>query len=129
MQIVGDLNVARDALVQIASKLRRNFFQERDTGAGGGSYQSSLSALGLGGPIPSGYGVGHDPGSPGGMYSSMSGLGLQGGRLSSGYGSLGSPPGSWGVQVIPNPGTDWLPHCASTILSSLATLVVLVFNV
>lgn len=95
VQIVGEFEVVREALVQIASRLRANVFKDKDGGASASSVvPGSLSFLNMPGGVPtSGFGGRQDLGSPGGMYS-LSGLDLQGtagGRLSSGtYGSYGS---------------------------------------
>uniref|UniRef100_A0A0C9RV58 TSA: Wollemia nobilis Ref_Wollemi_Transcript_11433_2942 transcribed RNA sequence n=1 Tax=Wollemia nobilis TaxID=56998 RepID=A0A0C9RV58_9CONI len=95
VQIIGDFEVARDVLVEIATRLRSNVFKDKDGGANASSVlPGSLSFLGMPGSVPSsGFGGRQDLGSPSGMYS-LSGLDLQGtagGRLSTGsYGSLGS---------------------------------------
>ncbi|KAH9295681.1 hypothetical protein KI387_039269, partial [Taxus chinensis] len=95
VQIIGEFEVVREALVQIATRLRANVFKDKDGGASANSVvPGSLSFLNMPGGVPSsGFGGRQDLGSPGGMYS-LSGLDLQGGaggRLSSGgYGSYGS---------------------------------------
>lgn len=93
VQIIGQVEVARDALIQIATRLRANVFKDKDDGAIAGSVvPRSLSLYGRG-ISDSGYGLGDDLGSTGRMYSLPS-LGLEGtsaGRYSSAsYGSFGS---------------------------------------
>lgn len=95
VQIAGEANFARDALVQIASRLRAKVLQDGDgAGKGGGGAPTSKSGLTKsdGAPISSHYSTRQDMLSPGRMYSS-SGLGFQGtgGRSSTGgYGSFGT---------------------------------------
>ncbi|KAH9543738.1 hypothetical protein CY35_13G080500 [Sphagnum magellanicum] len=96
VQIVGDIRVARDALIEITTRLRRNLYREKP---GGGAFPSAMSGLGLQGSTPSGYGGRHEASSPGSIYSSAPGLGLQGGgRSSSGYQNMSSSSGAWGSQ-------------------------------
>ncbi|CAK9863214.1 unnamed protein product [Sphagnum jensenii] len=95
VQIVGDIRVARDALIEITTRLRRNLYREKP---GGGAFPSAMSGLGLQGSTPSGYGGRHEASSPGSIYSSP-GLGLQGsGRSSSGYQNMSPSSGAWGSQ-------------------------------
>jgi hypothetical protein len=96
VQIVGDIRVAREALIQITTRLRINLYREKP---GGGDFPSAMSGLGLQGSTPSGYGGRREPGSPGGMYSSGPGLGLAGsGRSSSSYQNMSPSTGAWGNQ-------------------------------
>ncbi|CAM6030659.1 unnamed protein product [Sphagnum balticum] len=96
VQIVGDIRVAREALIQITTRLRINLYREKP---GGGDFPSAMSGLGLHGSTPSGYGGRREPGSPGGMYSSGPGLGLAGsGRSSSSYQNMSPSTGAWGNQ-------------------------------
>ncbi len=96
-QIVGDIRVAREALIQITTRLRINLYREKP---GGSDFPSAMSGLGLQGSSPSGYGGRREPGSPGGMYSSGPGLGLAGsGRSSSSYQNMSPSTGAWGNQV------------------------------
>ncbi|CAM6118151.1 unnamed protein product [Calypogeia fissa] len=100
VQIVGDIRVAREALIQITSRLRSNLYREKTGSGSSGSFPSTLSGLGIQSSLPmsSGYGGRHEPGSPGGMYSSLSGLGIQGQARGSSYQNLNSSPGAWGIQ-------------------------------
>lgn len=100
VQVVGDIRVAREALIQITSRLRTNLYREKTGSGSGGSFPSTLSGLGMQGSLPmsSGYSSRHEPGSPGGMYSSLSGLGIQGASRGSSYQNLNSSPGAWGIQ-------------------------------
>lgn len=97
VQVIGEVDVARDALIQIATRLRANVFKDSDGGATAGSVvPPSLSLYGRG-IADSGFGRGDELGSTGRMYS-LSSLGLEGtgaGRYSS-YGSLGSTNGAGG---------------------------------
>lgn len=92
VQVIGEVDVAREALIQIATRLRSNVFKDQDGGSNAGSVvPPSLSLYGRGVP-DSGFGRGDELGSTGRMYSLPS-LGLEGtasGRYSSAsYGSLG----------------------------------------
>ncbi|KAL2635219.1 hypothetical protein R1flu_006698 [Riccia fluitans] len=100
VQIVGDIRVAREALIQITTRLRSNLYREKSGSGSSGAFPSSMSGLGLPSSVPlsSGYGGRHEPGSPGGMYSSLSGLGLQQSGRGSSYQSISSSPGAWGLQ-------------------------------
>lgn len=95
VQIAGEANYARDALIQIASRLRAKVLQDGDgAGKGGPPALSSKSNLSKadGAPISSHYSARQDMLSPGRMYPS-SGLGFQGtgGRSSTGgYSSFGT---------------------------------------
>lgn len=95
VQISGETNFARDALVQIASRLRAKAFQDID-GAGKGSTGAPLTKYTLTNPavhMTSHYSGRQERLSPGGMYSS-SGFGYQetGGRTPSAsyFGSMQS---------------------------------------
>eukprot|EP00252_Welwitschia_mirabilis_P000304 TRINITY_DN10340_c0_g1_i2.p1 TRINITY_DN10340_c0_g1~~TRINITY_DN10340_c0_g1_i2.p1 ORF type:complete len:409 (-),score=88.80 TRINITY_DN10340_c0_g1_i2:423-1649(-) len=92
VQIVGEIQVARDALIQITRKLRTNVFKDKDGGAMAGLVVPSLFGS-------SAYGGAHPVGS---MYS-LSGLDLQGptsGRYSTAsygtYGALNDASGIYG---------------------------------
>ncbi|GLJ09206.1 hypothetical protein SUGI_0103820 [Cryptomeria japonica] len=96
VQIAGETNFARDALVQIASRLRAKAFQDTN-GAGKGSTGAPLPKYALTNPdvvpMASHYSGRQERVSPGGMYPS-SGFGYQGtgGRMSSAsyFGSMQS---------------------------------------
>lgn len=95
VQIIGEVEVVRDALIQIVTRLRANVFKDKDGGANAGSaVPQSLSLFSRGVP-DSGFGRGDELGSTGRMYS-MPSLGLESsavGRYSSAsYGSYGSVP-------------------------------------
>lgn len=93
VQVIGEVEVARDALIQIATRLRANVFKDKDGGASAGSLVPPTLSLFGRGVSDSGFGRGDDLGSTGRMYSLPS-LGLEGtlaGRYSSAsYGSYGS---------------------------------------
>lgn len=95
VQVAGEANFARDALVHIASRLRAKVLQDGDgAGKGGPAAPPFISNFNKadGAPIPTHYSARQDMLSPGRMYPS-SGLGFQGtgGRSSTGgYGSFGT---------------------------------------
>lgn len=93
VQIVGDIRVAREALIQVTKRLRTNLYQERSLSNSGGGMMASL-----GSSIPQGQ---RDHGSPGRMHSSFSGSGVHGGgRSSTGYQNLSPSPGRWTGQDV-----------------------------
>ena len=107
MQIVGDTNVAREALFQVISRLRNNAFREGGSetgrgGSGGRDFAPSLPPRSM----PSNdysssyeYGGRMDPGSPGGGIFPLPRMSMGGSiHSSSGFGSLGSPP-DWNMTV------------------------------
>ncbi|KAJ7299706.1 hypothetical protein O6H91_20G048700 [Diphasiastrum complanatum] len=93
VQIAGDLNVARDAVIQVVTRLRTNLFKDH-IGIGGNDGVLPV-VLGRQGnfPLPPVYEGRHEPGSPGAMHH-LSGMGYQ----SSSRSSFGSSPGPWPFQ-------------------------------
>ncbi|EFJ38442.1 hypothetical protein SELMODRAFT_73985 [Selaginella moellendorffii] len=89
VQVVGDITVARDAVIEIITRLRANIFSEHMKNV------SSNPGLGVQGSVPvsSTYEPRHEP-SPG-MFS-LPGLGSQGLRS-----SIPATPRNWGLQVSP----------------------------
>ncbi|KAJ7545095.1 hypothetical protein O6H91_09G107100 [Diphasiastrum complanatum] len=93
VQIVGDIHVARDALVQITSRLRANLCRDK-----------ALPSVGVGPSLSfkydsfsPGYCGIHEPGSPRFLPASVSGLGLPNGHGSS-FENGNSSPDSWTLQ-------------------------------
>ncbi|KAJ7551004.1 hypothetical protein O6H91_07G129300 [Diphasiastrum complanatum] len=95
VQIAGDLTVARDALIQVVTRLRNNLFKEH-TGnfdVNEGPRVKPLSGVGYQVNIPSttSFEHRHDRRSPEALHR-FSGLGVQGGSRS----SFGNSSGAWG---------------------------------
>lgn len=93
VQIVGDITVAREALIQVTKRLRANLCQERSFPTSGGAMAMSLGSS-----------LSHRPGdhgSPARMHSYFPESSIHsGGRASSSYQELSPSPGHWTRQDI-----------------------------
>eukprot|EP01018_Ginkgo_biloba_P029386 Gb_18830 [translate_table: standard] len=87
VQIVGDIRVAREALVQITSRLRSSLHRERP-------FSGHMLSSSLGSPTRLSSRGRLEPGSPGRSFSSARAL-RGGGHSSSSHQNLPSSPGPW----------------------------------
>ncbi|KAJ7531321.1 hypothetical protein O6H91_14G045200 [Diphasiastrum complanatum] len=88
VQIVGDIHAARDALVQITSRLRANLHRDKALPA---AALTPLSSSFGNDPFASGYGGIQEPHSPEDLPVSVSGLGFPNGRSSKFQNGISSP--------------------------------------
>lgn len=96
VQIIGDENVARQALLEVLMRLRNHVFRDqidayvKSAGIPMPSYNLPPMQGAFAAPPPN-LGSMHELGSPGGLYS-LNGLGLQGGQVASNYSATAGAP-------------------------------------